>query len=187
MAPRAIPTITNASDMQAFLKNYQQTLNQSITTSPTPIAPYNFSAKNQRGGILLTWTPIVYPGHATSLPPSNTSKLSKADGYEIQRSSTGNFGPGGYITIALRDPTQSSYLDSVGGAPQTFYYRIRATNGTPSNPYSIHGVFSGVVKQTSIDSSDTVTVPAVVNDTFTNSLTQARARNWPRGVNSPFQ
>lgn len=187
MPTRAIPTITNEREMKSFLKNYQQALKSTVRGAITPIAPYNFTAKNQRGGILLSWSALTpLTGSPTNID-SQKNKISGADGYEIQRSATGDFSPGKYISIPLRDPSQNSYFDAVGGATQTYSYRIRATNGTSRTPYSAHGLFTGVVKHTSIDSSDNATVPTTVRDNFTNSSTQARARLWKNGVNSPFQ
>jgi hypothetical protein len=187
MTTRAIPTITNASDLKAYLKNYQQSLDPTVLSAPTPIAPYNFKVTSQRGGNLLSWSPLIYPrGSATNIS-QDQAKITKADGYEIQRSATGDFSPGKYTMTALRDPAQSSYFDDVGGASQTFYYRMRATNGTSQTPYTINGLFTMVLKSTSIDSSDVATQPVTTTDTFTNSTTQARARAWPAGVNSPWQ
>lgn len=185
MAQRALPTITNPQQQLDAQKNSQVALASTIALPRTPIAPRNFSATSQRGGILLSWSPLVINPGASAPPSSN--KISVADGYELLRSDNGSFAPGAYVSIALRDPSQTSYFDSLGGAVATKYYRLRATNGTASNPYSIHGIFTGTVKQSSIDASDTVTTPTTARDTQTTDATQTRAGAWRSGTLYPNQ
>lgn len=188
MPQRALPTVIDPKQQQDVQKNTQVTLGSVITLPSTPIAPWNFAAKNQRGGVLLSWSSIVpNQGSAPSPGASKGKQVLSADGYELQRSDTGDFSSGKYISIPIRDPAQNTYFDSLGGAPQTKYYRLRATNGTGNNPYVVHGLFTGILKQISIDSNDTVTVPTTVYDTFTTDKTQARARAWKTGTQYPGQ
>lgn len=183
MPQRTIPTITSDAEERDVTKNSQIALNTQISLPTTPIAPYNFKAINQRGGILLSWSPLQ-PSPGSGNTPT-TNRLQPADGYELQRSDTGDFSAGKYISIPIRDPAQTSYFDSLGGASQTKSYKLRATNGTAGNSYAVHGILTGVVKHTSIDATDTSTVPTTNYDTFTNQTTQARARAWKSGTLYP--
>lgn len=183
MPQRTLTTITSPAEERDATKNSQIAVNQQLALPTTPIAPYNFKATNQRGGILLNWSPLIPQQGSTASPVTN--RLPAADGYELQRSDTGDFSVGSYISIPIRDPAQSSYFDSLGGAVQTKYYKLRATNGTAGNSYAVHGIFTGVVKHTSIDASDTMTVPTTNYDTFTSQKTQARARAWKSGTLYP--
>lgn len=185
MPIRALPTISDPSQQMDLGKTQQVTLQPTVSLPTTPVAPWNFSGTSQRGGVSLSWSPLTPSSNVATSPSSQAPQ--PADGYELQRSATGDFSPGKFTSIALRDPNQKTYFDSLGGASQTMYYRLRATNGTLSNPYSVHGLFTGIVKVTSIDATDTMTSPATTLDTFTSQKTQSRAGNWKSGTNYPSQ
>lgn len=169
MPQRALPTISNPSEQQDFQKNQQIALLPSVNLPPTPQAPWNFKGTPARGAINFTW-----------------ASVKGADGYELFHSDTGDFSPGNYHTHSLAGQTQVELLHPMGGAPATGYFKLRATAGTASNPNAVKGVFTGAIKVTSLDSTDTTTTPVAVNDNITSPKTQATARHWKSGVLSPF-
>lgn len=162
-----LPSIRNAQDLIREMKKWQTKLNPLVKQAATPVAPYNFAATRQRGGILLSW-----------------AATRASDGYEILRSDNGDFTNA--AIIAIRNPNQISYLDSFattgGTGAVKKWYRIRATNGTFSQPASAKGVLSGVVTTSSIDPTDTVTVATTTFDTSTTDLTQTSAGRGRRIV-----
>lgn len=158
---RAIPLISNQSQLQQYLQTWRAHVSKNLQRPPAPIIPWNFNATNMRGGIMLTWSPT--PG---------------ADGYEVLRTDNGDFSgsPGSNLTVTpIRDPKASSYFDSLGGTATKKWYKIRATSGTHDAPHSVHGNASGIVTHTSIDSSDTVTIPSTIRDNATTQQSQTRA------------
>lgn len=156
--PRSLPTATPSTDINQTLANWQTQLNPLVQNSSPQPTPQNFGITNSRGGLTLAWSPV-----------------SGADGYEILRSLNGSFTDDLQI-IPVKNSNQSSYFDSLGGNSQTAHYRIRTTSGTASNPQSQRGPESGVVKHTSIDASDTQSVPVTFFDTFTTDKTRSGAR-----------
>lgn len=165
--PRSLPTVTPTQDINQVLANWQTQLAPLIQSALPQPTPLNFSATNSRGGMTLSWSPV-----------------SGSDGYEILKSANGSFSDDLQI-IPIKDANQSSYFDSTGGNSQTAHYRIRTTSGTTANPQSQRGPESGVVKQTSIDASDTKSVPVTVRDTFTTDKTRANARFGNYGAIKP--
>lgn len=162
-----LPSITNTQDFIRDIKKWQTKLNPLVQKPRTPIAPYNFSATRQRGGITLSWAKVV-----------------GADGYEILRSPNGDFSTA--TLIPIRNPSQTGYFDALttsgGTGPVTMFYRIRATNGTFSQPGSAKGILSGIVTISSIDPTDTVTPSSTVYDTATTDKTQTAAGRGRRIV-----
>lgn len=165
-----LPTLGSPQDLIRFLKKWQTKLNPLVAQSGTPVAPYNFAGTRMRGGISLSWT-----------PPS-----SKVDGFEILRSTNGDFSKA--TVIPIRNALQTSYFDSLttagGTGTVTMWYRMRATNGTFSQPGAVKGVLTGVVTVTSIDPTDTVTPASTTYDTSTTDKTQAAAGRGRRIVTS---
>lgn len=159
-APRArsLPTATPTVDINQTLANWQTQLNPLVQTAAPSPTPLNFGATNSRGGITLSWSPV-----------------SGSDGYEILRSLNGSFTDDLQI-IPVKNANQTSFFDSLGGNSTTAHYRIRTTSGTAANPQSQRGPESGVVRHTSIDSSDTKSVPVSVFDTHTSDSTRSRSR-----------
>lgn len=130
----SLPPITRYGDLERLLEVWRIRLNNAIRRAPRLPAPANFRASASAAtpnSILLEWL-----------------SESRADGYEIQRSDTGNF-DSSYVTILIDDGVQESYLDNVGNTGVTKYYRILATSGTVSEPHSTKGQESAVVTATS--------------------------------------
>src|SRR3954462_6406404 len=139
--PRSLPTSTPTQDINQTLANWQTQLNGLVQNVSPQATPQNFGITNSRGGLTLNWSPV-----------------DGADGYEILKSANGSFTDDLQI-IPVKNANQSSFFDSLGGNSQTAHYRIRTTSGTAANPQSQRGPESGPIKHTSIDASDTVSVP----------------------------
>ena len=169
--PRVLPVISDPNQLQQYLANWRSKLNQTLKTTTPPPPPFNFTATGIRGAIQLSWSAIQAPASKGQLGQNSGGP----DGYEILKSASGTFGSD-IVTIPLRDINQTSYTDAVGGNVTTCSYRIHTTAGTPSSPHSVTGPDSGVVKATSIDSNDTVTVPTTVRDQYLTDSIRATAR-----------
>jgi hypothetical protein len=175
---RALPNITNLGQLQQYMATWLNSITRALRRPVPPPPPQNFKATNARGGIQLTWTP------ANLVATHNAGVISSPgapDGYEIVKSLSGNF-MSDVTVIPIRDPAANTYFDSVGGVPTTASYRIRTTAGTPTSAYSQHGPEGGVVKHTSIDSNDTVTVPTSKIDNYTNDAVRATASRGRYGA-----
>jgi hypothetical protein len=155
---RSLPTSTPTTDINQTLANWQTQLQPLVQNVAPQATPQNFGVTNSRGGLTLNWSPVA-----------------GADGYEILRSLNGSFTDDLQI-IPVKNANQSSFFDSLGGNAQTAHYRIRTTSGTASNPQSQRGPESGPVRHTSIDASDTTSVPVSVFDTVTTDITRSAAR-----------
>lgn len=162
--PRSLPTATPSVDVNQTLANWQVQLNQLVKNAAPQPTPQNFSITSARGGLSLSWSPV-----------------SGADGYEILRSLNGSFTDDLQV-IPVKNSSQSSYFDSLGGNSTTAHYRIRSTSGTASNPQSQRGPESGVVNHTSIDASDTKSNSVTKFDTFTTDATRSLARKGNYGA-----
>ena len=162
--PRALPTSTPTQDINQTLANWQTQLQPIVQNAAPQATPQNFSVTNSRGGLNLSWSPVA-----------------GADGYEILKSSNGSF-TDDLQTIPVKSAGQTSYSDSLGGNSKTAAYRIRTTSGTASNPQSQRGPESGVVQHTSIDSSDTKSLPTTKFDTFTTDKTRSASRTGNYGA-----
>jgi hypothetical protein len=156
--PRSLPTVTPTQDINETLANWATQLRPLIQNAAPQPTPLNFGATNSRGGITLSWSPV-----------------NGADGYEILRSLNGSFTDDLQI-IPVKNASQSSFFDSLGGNSITAHYRIRTTSGTASNPQAQRGPESGVVRHTSIDASDTKSIAVSVFDSHTTDATRSRAR-----------
>lgn len=157
---RSLPVVTRGENTETF-KIWERTLRPLTQRIPTLKAPWNVAALPKRGGILITWT-----------------RLDDADGYEVLRSTTGNFDEGGYVAINLGSSLHDSYFDALGGSPATRYYKVRATSGSVGQPQSVKGILSGVVSAASLDVTDTPANEAAqvaVYDTTTTDSTQTRS------------
>ena len=153
--PRALPTIKSYGDLLPYLKRWSQAINPLLKRVDVPHAPYRFRVTNQRGGNLLEW-----------------DNVAGADGYEILKSTTGDFDDGAsFETIPLRSDQHTSYFDALSGSGAavtvTRYYKLRATAGTTQNPHSIKGLLTGIVSATTIDPADTATGSTTTEDTTT--------------------
>jgi hypothetical protein len=165
--PRSLPTVSPNQPIEQTLANWQtqlQPLIRNVAPQPTPL---NFTATNSRGGITLNWSPV-----------------NGGDGYEILKSASGSFADDLQV-IPVKNVNQSTFFDSLGGNAQTAHYRIRTTSGTAANPQSQRGPESGVIRHTSIDASDTKSVPTTIADTFTTDQTRALARRGNYGAIRP--
>lgn len=169
--PRTIPVVSDVRDLTSFLANWQNTMKQIVRTTTPPPCPQNFRVTGMRGAIRLTWA-AVNPG--TTKGQLGQGGIG-ADGYEILKSESGDFVTD-LVVIPLRDANQTQYDDPVGGAVVTASYRIHATAGTPRQAHAVTGPDSGTVRTSSIDATDTVTVPTTVHDNYTTDLTRAIAR-----------
>jgi hypothetical protein len=155
---RSLPTSTPTTDVNQTLANWQTQLQPLVQNVAPQATPQNFGITNSRGGLTLNWSPVA-----------------GADGYEILRSLNGSFTDDLQI-IPVKNANQSSFFDSLGGNAQTAHYRIRTTSGTASNPQSQRGPESGPVRHTSIDASDTTSVPVSIFDAVTTDITRSAAR-----------
>lgn len=162
--PRSLPTSTPTQDINQTLANWQTQLAPLIQNVAPQATPQNFGITNSRGGLTLNWSPVA-----------------GADGYEILRSLNGSFTDDLQV-IPVKNANQSSYFDSLGGNSITAHYRIRTTSGTAANPQAARGPESGPVKHTSIDASDTKSVPVTVFDTNTTDITRSGARRGNYGA-----
>lgn len=169
--PRVLPTISDLSQLQPYLNSWRSKLNQTLRSTTPPPPPFNFTATGIRGAIQLSWSVIQAPPSKGQLGQNSGGP----DGYEILKSPSGTFG-NDVVTIPLRDINQTSYTDSVGGNVATCSYRIHTTAGTSSQAHSVTGPDSGVVKATSIDSNDTVTIPTTTRDQYLTDSIRATAR-----------
>jgi hypothetical protein len=174
---RALPTITNLGQLQQYMQNWNRTLSRTAARPVPAPPPQNFSATNARGGINLTWS----PGSLVAPKSGKLSASGSPDGYEIVKSPSGNFKTDLTI-IPIRDPAANQFFDSVGGAVQTVSYRIRTTAGTATSPYAQHGPESGAITHTSIDASDTTTVPTTKVDNYTTDAVRATASQGKYGA-----
>lgn len=170
--PRVLPVIGDPSQLHQYLNSWRSKLNQTLRSTPPPPPPFNLTATGVRGAIQLTWAAI----NVGTVGKGQLGQDSGGpDGYEILKSLSGTFGSD-VVTIPLRNINQTSYTDSVGGNVTTCSYRIHTTAGTQSQPHSITGPDSGVVKATSIDSNDTVTTPVTTRDNYLTDSIRATAR-----------
>ena len=158
MAFRKLPTITGWSQLLPYLKLQQQSIDPILRRVAQPKVPWNFRVTKKRNGLLLDW-----------------STVKGADGYELLRSNTADFESP--VEIPIRNWNQNSYFDSLGGSATTRYYKIRATAGTLSAPFAVKGPTSGIVTDTSIDSTDTTTQEATTYDTTTDDTIQSDTRH----------
>jgi hypothetical protein len=159
MAIRYLPTIRRREDLIPYLKRWERAV-APLLRAPRPAkVPWNLRVTSKRNGILIEWDAIV-----------------GADGYEVQRSDDGSFTDSGTITIPITNRLQNSHFDALGGVSVARTYRIRSTAGTDSRPYSVKGVWSFSVTETSIDSTDVVTPENTSYDLFTDDFTQRRTR-----------
>lgn len=156
--PRSLPTVTPTQNINETLANWATQLTPLIQNVAPQATPQNFGITNSRGGLTLNWSPVA-----------------GADGYEILRSLNGSFTDDLQI-IPVKNANQSSYFDSLGGNSTTAHYRIRTTSGTAANPQSQRGPESGPIRHTSIDASDTKSVPVTIFDTVTTDITRSNAR-----------
>lgn len=147
MAQRTIPVISTIPQLIQWQQNLKQNL---IVPLPAPV-PANFTVKSQQGGNYLSWT-----------------QMKGADGYEIDKSVTGDFATvlqtisiTGGQNVAFFDPIQTAS----GATPTKYYYRIRSTAGTSTQPQISKGKSSAVISATAIAPNDTVTAPATIIDT----------------------
>ena len=132
--PTSLPTITSLQGLFAGLAQWQQALNP-VITAPVPVRPpFNFTAAGGAAGatgISLTW-----------------ERVAGADGYQLQRSATGDFSSA--TTIAtLRSPVATSFFDSTVVTGTKYYYRVSSTAGTIQQPQSINGAWSSPISATS--------------------------------------
>lgn len=175
---RALPTISNVAQLQQYMASWQNSITRSLRRPVPPQPPYNFTATNARGGINLTWTPGSLTGAKRS---GQIGAPGAPDGFEILKSLSGDF-VSDLTIIPVRDPHASQYFDSLGGNPTTASYRIRTTAGTPTSSYAQHGPEAGVVRHTSIDASDTVTVPSTKIDNYSSDPVRASASRGKYGA-----
>jgi hypothetical protein len=168
-SPRTLPIITDQRQLREYLNRWRSTLNRLIRSATPPPPPFNFQATGIRGAIQLSWAPEQRITGTLGDPGG-------PDGYEILRSETGDFSSD-LAVIRIPNVNQSTYVDSIGGAPRTFSYRIHATAGTLSQPHSVHGMDTGSVRATSLDANDTTTTPVTVRDNYTSDRTRSERRS----------
>lgn len=153
----AIPVI---ADIPA-LTQWRAKLNNTLKRPFAPKIPWNFAVASKQGGNLLTWASVA-----------------GADGYEIDKSTTGDFSSN-FTTVQLPAQQQSSYFDASptaqGATPVKMFYRMRATAGTLAQPQSVKGKDTGVLSSTAIAPNDTTATSSSSGDTSTTDFSQAKA------------
>ena len=159
--PRSLPTASTSGDLDQTLAIWKTQLAPLVARSAPQPPPQNFTITNSRGGLTLAWSPL--------------SSKAGADGYEILKSTNGSFTDDLQI-IPVKNVNQSSFFDGVGGNAQTAHYRLRTTSGSAANPQAQRGPESGVIKHTSIDASDTTSVPVTMFDNYTTDKVRSGAR-----------
>lgn len=131
--PKALPATQNFQQLLSVLKAQQNKIALLAKSPAVPPIVNTFIATALSRAIQLQWNVINTPG---------------IDGFILLKSSSPAFNAN-VVTIPLRTPTQTSYIDPVG-ATQTFYYRIQVTSGTPSQPQSVVGPMSPIAGATSL-------------------------------------
>lgn len=162
--PRSLPTVTPNQNINEVMANWQTQLAPVISNAAPQATPLNFTVTNSRGGLTLNWSPVQ-----------------GGDGYEILKSQNGSFADDLQV-IPVKSANQSNFFDSTGGNALKASYRIRTTSGTTANPQSQRGPESGVISHTSIDASDTASVPTTQFDNFTTDKTRSLARKGNYGA-----
>lgn len=147
------------SDIPA-LTQWRTAISNNLRVPITPRIPFNFTVASQQGGNLLNWTPV-----------------NGSDGYQIDKSPTGNFADTSTVqTVSLTAQQASSYFDatatSQGASPATIYYRMRATAGTLASPQSVVGLNTGVLSSKAIAPNDTTTASTTSSDVTTTDKSQ---------------
>lgn len=156
---KSLPVITDPK-----LAVWRSFLAPLVKRALPPPTPRNFQATNVRGGIQISWSPLQRPQVGKPGP----------DGYELLRSVDGSF-TGDVQVLPINNHQQTSFFDPFG-TPTTVHYRIRATSGTSTNPQSLRGPESGVIKHTSLDPSDNSSSPTTRHDNYTNEKVSSMAR-----------
>lgn len=151
---RSFPTISNHAQLLQYLQRWRSALRSSVKQPNPPSAPLNVTATAKYGGILVSW----------AAPITGVD----IDGYELLRSTTADFSQN-VVIIPLRHFTQTQYLDAIGTIATTIYYKVQATAGTASEPYSIKGDFSLIVSVKSFDASPTIGSIAPTTDTYASN------------------
>ena len=163
-----LPTIERVEHLLPYLKQYERLLKKTLKR-PRPLkAVWNLKATNKRGGILLEWT-----------------EAKGADGYVLLVSEDSDFSSVDELT--LKSGIQNSFFHALssgisgtgGGGGITRHYKILPTSGTQLSPQSVRGRESGIVFNTSIDSTDLDTEETTTLDTTTSDETQIGAGEGP--------
>ena len=126
----SLPTIRSPQQLIPGLKIWQQRLSRVVERPRFLRSPFNFRATGSTDGNLLEWTAV-----------------SGADGYEILRSDSADFG-GSVVTFPVDSGNQESYFDAIGATSIAKYYKIRATSGTRSEPHGSKGRLSAAISAT---------------------------------------
>lgn len=154
--PRSLPTISKPEDLVSFFAKWKSALTKNVRVARPAPPPFNFKVTPGASSHVLTWAKVQ--------PDSSPQR---ADGYEILKSLSGDFSSDLQV-IPVRDINQTSYTDPVGASVQA-HYRIHTTSGTDSQPHSVKGTSSGVVKATT-------GAGTVGEDQITSSQTRALTR-----------
>jgi hypothetical protein len=120
-APRALPSLSNQSEIIPYLQKLRTTVNKSVRQPQVPAAVLNFTITKSKTGFQLTWSAV--PG---------------CDGYVVYKSPSGSFNDA--EQIMLRNAQQTSWMDSSDSL--TVRYKIASTAGTDSQPQSITSALS---------------------------------------------
>lgn len=127
---QSLPLPTSLEELLPILKIWQQAINPVVAAPLPPRSPFNFHAIGGAAGatgITLRWEPVA-----------------KADGYEIQSTTNGDFSTA--ITIAtLSSSVATGFFDSTIVTGVKRYYRIRSTSGTLAMPQSVKGIWTAPI------------------------------------------
>ena len=153
--PRALPTVGPNQDPAQAMAKWASQISANVRNVAPQATPQNFTVSNAQGALNLKWGQVL--------------NGSGADGYEILKSQSGTFKTDLQI-IPISHVNQTSYTDNFATATKCSY-RIRTT--------------SGVVAHTSINTTDTATVPTTVRDMRTTDKSRAGARLGNYGAFKP--
>ena len=159
-----LPTIERIEHLLTYLKKYESLMKKTLKL-PRPLkAVWNFKSTSKRGGNLL-----------------ELKEAKGADGYVLLVSEDSDFST--VDEVLLKSGVQNSFFHALsagisgaaGPGGITRFYKIVPTSGTQLSPQSVRGRESGIVFQTSIDSTDQTTEEITTSDTTTSDESQVGA------------
>lgn len=151
--PKAIPTLGHSlTNLAPWSKSVQQKLKHVQLAPPAPATPSNFAAVGIVGAIKLSW-----------------GQVTGADGYILLKNSSPDFSLPGAIHINLRNPKQTTFIDSTVG-DSVWWYQVVATSGTSSQPQLAQSVPTSIVSATALPTTPSFGKQLVPNAGFEQNV-----------------
>lgn len=169
-----IPVITSQAQLEQMMLTWRNTLNRIVKASVPPPPPFNFTVKQARGGLQLTWGVVNTISTTSGQNGLLIAKPGGSDGYTILASQSGDFVSDVQV-IRIRDNNQTNYFYPLT-TPTKMYFKMHTTSGTTHDPQSIHGTDTATVSHTSLDPNDTATKPTSNRDNYTTDAIRAKSR-----------